>query len=113
VASDDAPTHETPGRPSPGPERITPYDRALVEWVANASVGDRIPEPWKWASSPTQSVILRLVDLRVIKAPAQGTDNGDVVREAAVAARAWLEAHPRDIDDPLRIDDGQSPAATG
>jgi hypothetical protein len=113
MGADDAPTHETPGRPSPGPERITPYDRALVEWVADASVGDKIPEPWKWASSPTQSVILRLVDLRVIKAPVHGTDNGDVVREAAVAAQAWLEAHPRDVADPLPLDETEPRPATG
>jgi hypothetical protein len=92
----DLPSYEKPGRPSPGPEDVHPHDRALVEWVATASPGDRIPEPWKWASSPTQSVILRLIDLRVIPVPPAGTDRADVVRDAGAAARAWLEAHPRD-----------------
>ena len=101
--SADRPSYEKPGRPSPGPEQVHPHDRALVEWVATASPGDRIPEPWKWASSPTQSVILRLIDLRVIPVPAAGTDRAEVVRDAAAAARAWLEAHPRD--------EGSGPAA--
>jgi hypothetical protein len=107
----DAPTHEQPGRPSPGPEHITPHDRALVQWVASASAGDRIPEPWKWASNPFQSVVLRLIDLRVIAAPPQGADRGDVVRGAALAAQAWLERHPRNLEDPLRFDDVEAPAA--
>jgi hypothetical protein len=111
VDGDDSTELDQPGRPSPGPAHITPHDRALVEWVANASVGDRIPEPWKWASQPFQSVVLRLIDLRVIAAPAQGADRGEVVREAAVAARAWLERHPRNLENPLQFDDVQSPGA--
>jgi hypothetical protein len=96
VDAEDAPEYVRNGRPSPGPARVHPHDRGLVEWVATAQPGDRIPEPWRWASSPTQSVILRLIDLRVIGAPGEGVDNAEVVRDAAVAARAWLEAHPRD-----------------
>lgn len=69
-------------------------DRALVEWVADASPGDRVPEPWRWARSPTRSVILTLVDLDVIVNPKPGTDLDVVVREASEAARAWLDAHP-------------------
>jgi hypothetical protein len=111
VEPHDAATHETTGRPSPGPEQITPHDRALVEWVAGASVGDRIPEPWKWASNPFQSVVLRLIDLRVIAAPPQGADRGDVVRDAADAARTWLAKHPRNPEHPLQFDDTESPAA--
>ncbi|HEY5198647.1 MAG TPA: hypothetical protein VIJ51_16625 [Solirubrobacteraceae bacterium] len=108
---DDSPGLEAPGRPSPGPEHITPHDRGLVEWVATAAAGDRIPEPWKWASNPFQSVVLRLIDLRVIAAPAHGADRGDVVRGAALAAQAWLERHPRNVERPLQFDDTESPAA--
>ncbi|MEA2198561.1 MAG: hypothetical protein QOJ25_2612 [Solirubrobacteraceae bacterium] len=67
-----------------------------MEWVAGASPGDRIPEPWRWAHSPTRSVILTLVDLGVIAAPTPGTDLTVVVSEASAAAREWLEAHPTD-----------------
>jgi hypothetical protein len=66
----------------------------LVQWVADASPGDRVPEPWRWARSPTQSVILTLVDLGVIAIPKPGTDLKVVVSEASTAARTWLEAHP-------------------
>jgi hypothetical protein len=111
VSADEAAGDERPGRPSPGPEHITPHDRALVEWVAGASVGDRIPEPWKWASNPFQSVVLRLIDLRVIPAPQHGADRADVVREAAVAAKAWLERHPRDPEHPLLFDDTEAKPA--
>jgi len=109
VENDDPSAQRTPGRPSPGPLLITPHDRSLVEWVASASAGDRIPEPWKWASNPFQSMILRLIDLRVIAAPPNGADRADVVRDAAVAARAWLEANPRDAENPLRIADDEAP----
>jgi hypothetical protein len=74
--------------------RVSPRDRALVEWVANATPGDKIPEPWRWASSPTRSIILTLVDLEVIPTPAPGTDLNVLVTEASAAAVAWLEAHP-------------------
>jgi len=76
-----------------GPAPVRQRDRALVEWVAAAAPGDRFPEPWRWARSPNQSVILTLVDLGVIASPAPGTELSEVVRDASVAARAWLEAH--------------------
>src|SRR5436190_18954149 len=41
-------------------------DRYLVEWVAQAKVGDPFPEPWKWASDPIESIIRSLVELGVI-----------------------------------------------
>jgi hypothetical protein len=81
---------------SPDPSHVTARDRALVEWVANASPGDRVPEPWRWARSPTRSVILTLVDLDVIEKPQLGTDMTALVGEASAAARAWLEANPAD-----------------
>jgi hypothetical protein len=110
VGGDDQPAGGPVGRPSPGPEHITPHDRSLVEWVATASVGERIPEPWKWASNPFQSVVLRLIDLRVISAPPMGADRSDVVRDASVAAQAWLERHPRNLAKPLQFDDVEAPA---
>jgi len=79
---------------NPGPPRVRARDRALVEWVADATPGDRVPEPWRWARSPTRSVILTLVDLGVIATPQPGTDLTVLVTDASAAARAWLEAHP-------------------
>ncbi|MEA2297075.1 MAG: hypothetical protein QOF77_11 [Solirubrobacteraceae bacterium] len=73
---------------------MRPRDRLLVEWVAGAAAGDRVPEPWRWARSPTQSVILTLAGLGVIQAPPPGADLARVVEEAAVSARAWLVEHP-------------------
>jgi hypothetical protein len=85
--------------------RVHPHDRGLVEWVATASPGDRIPEPWKWASNPFQSVVLRLIELKVIPIPPAGTDRAEVVRDAAIAAKAWLA---KGADEP----GGASPAAS-
>lgn len=69
-------------------------DRYLVEWVANAKVGDPFPEPWRWASDPIESIIRTLVGLGVIEKPAPDTDPAAVARDAGAAARAWLEANP-------------------
>jgi hypothetical protein len=80
--------------------RVRSRDRALVEWVAAATPGDRIPEPWRWAQHPTQSVILTLVDLDVLEPPKPGTDLTVLLREASAAARSWLEAHPAEEGSP-------------
>ncbi len=69
-------------------------DRYLVEWVAQAKVGDQFPEPWKWASDPIESIIRSLVELGVIEKPAPDADLATVAKEAGVCARAWLEANP-------------------
>ena len=69
-------------------------DRHLVEWVAQAKVGDAFPEPWKWASDPIESIIRTLVGLGVIEKPSPDIDLATVAREAGVAAKAWLEANP-------------------
>lgn len=69
-------------------------DRRLIEWVATASVGDAFPEPYSYARSPLESVILTLVSRRVMDKPAPGTDWAAIAGEASSAARAWLEAHP-------------------
>lgn len=68
----------------------------LLEWVANASPGDQIPEPWRWSHKPTWSVIISLVSLGIIKTPQPGTEMAVLAGEASAAARAWLEAHPAD-----------------
>ena len=69
-------------------------DRYLVEWVAQAKVGDQFPEPWKWASDPIDSIIRTLVGLGVIDKPAPDANLAVVAQEASVAAKAWLEANP-------------------
>jgi hypothetical protein len=69
-------------------------DRLLVEWVANAKVGDPFPEPWSNASNPRESIIRTLVQLGVIAPPAPDASMAAVAKEASVAARAWLEEHP-------------------
>ena len=78
----------------PDAREVRPRDRALIAWVAAASPGDRVPEPWRWARSPTESVLLILFELGVIERPPIDGDRAAQVREAAVAARAWLDAHP-------------------
>ncbi len=84
------------GPAEPRPRRVRARDRELIEWVAAAAPGDRVPEPWRWARSPTRSVLLILADLGVIPTPVPGADVTALVRDAAVAARAWLEANPPD-----------------
>jgi len=49
---------------------ITPRDRMLVEWVAQAKVGDPLPAP--------------------------DVDGAAVARDASAAAPVWLEQHPAD-----------------
>ncbi len=78
----------------PEVREIRPRERGLIEWVAAATPGDRVPEPWRWARSPTESVLLILFELGVIDRPPTDGDRAAAVREAAVAARAWLDAHP-------------------
>ncbi|HVF78566.1 MAG TPA: hypothetical protein VNA28_09730 [Solirubrobacteraceae bacterium] len=74
--------------------RVPLRDRLLVEWVANAKVGDPFPEPWSNAMNPRESIIRTLVMLRVIPLPAPDANMAAVAQEASVAARAWLEQHP-------------------
>jgi hypothetical protein len=85
-----------PAGAKPEPRGVKPRERELIEWVAAATPGDRVPEPWRWARSPTQSVLLILFELGVIERPAPDADPGALVREAAAAARTWLDEHPPD-----------------
>lgn len=76
------------------PGEISMSDRRLIEWVAKASVGDPFPEPFSYARSPLESVILTLVGRGVIEKPAPGTDWATVAAEASASAREWLVEHP-------------------
>jgi len=82
------------GRPRSSGDIVSLGDRMLVEWVAQASVGDDFPEPFRWSSNPLQSVILTLTGLGVMQRPAPGTEWSAVAQEASAAARAWLAEHP-------------------
>jgi hypothetical protein len=76
------------------PFRLSIRDRALVEWVAQASVGDQFPEPWSYASQPLVSMIRTLQIIGVIEKPDPDTPLAQVAREASAAAKVWLDEHP-------------------
>jgi hypothetical protein len=79
---------------------VTPRDRMLVEWVAQAKVGDPLPAPWSYASRPLESVVRTLAMLGVIEGPAPGADWASIARSASAAAQVWLEQHPAGAADP-------------
>src|SRR4051812_2443037 len=81
---------------------VTPRDRMLVEWVAEAKVGDALPAPWSYASRPLESVVRTLAMLGVIERPAPGEDWASIARGASAAAQVWLEQHPADAGAPPR-----------
>lgn len=74
--------------------RVSAKDRQLVEWVANAAVGDTIPAPWCYASRPLESIVRTLATLNVIERAPQGSDWAALARTAGPHARAWLERNP-------------------
>ena len=76
------------------PPRLGLRERLLIEWVAQASVGDPFPEPWRHARDPPESIIRTLVELGVMARPAPDTRPDEIARGARDAARAWLEEHP-------------------
>jgi hypothetical protein len=76
------------------PGRVRPAERRLVEWVAQASVGDPFPEPWCDAHDPLESILRTLVQLGVIERPAPDAAPASVAREASARARLWLERNP-------------------
>ena len=49
--------------------RVTPRDRLLVEWVAQAKVGDELPPPWSYSRTPLYSVVRTLMLIGVIGKP--------------------------------------------
>ena len=75
-------------------------DRLLVEWVAQAKVGDPLPPPWSDSKSPLQSVVRTLTMLGIIDRPDPETPLAAVARDASAAARAWQEAHPPGPEQP-------------
>jgi len=77
---------------------VTPRDRMLVEWVAQAKVGDALPPPWSYARSPLESVVRTLATLGVIERPGPDASWAAVARDASVAAQAWLDEHPAESD---------------
>ena len=79
-----------------GPVAISVRDRILVEWVAQAKVGDALPARYGYASSPLESVIRNLAILGVIKRPQRDQTWASLAVEASAAAQAWLERHPAD-----------------
>jgi len=83
-----------------GELRVTANERRLVEWVAQAKVGDPLPHPWMQAYSPLQSVIRTLVDLGVITHPGRDADLAAVASKASDAARTWLAEHPPPTANP-------------
>ncbi len=75
---------------------VTPRDRMLVEWVAQAKVGDALPAPWSYASRPLESVVRTLAILGVVERPGPDADWASIARGASASARAWLDQHPAD-----------------
>lgn len=80
--------------------RVTARERMLVEWVAEAKVGDELPPPWSYSRTPLYSVVRTLMLIGVIGKPDPETPLATVAREASAAARAWLEANPSDPPAP-------------
>jgi hypothetical protein len=77
-----------------GQLEVSGTQRRLVEWVAQAKVGDPLPQPWSEAYSPLESIIRTLAQLGVIARPSPDADLATIARDASVAARAWLDEHP-------------------
>jgi hypothetical protein len=82
------------GSSSAGPPTISVRDRLLVEWVAQAKVGDPLPPPWSDSRRPLHSVVRTLIMLGVIDRPEPDASLASIARDASAAARDWLEAHP-------------------
>ena len=88
------------GSSSEGPAPISVRDRLLIEWVAQAKVGDPLPPPWSDSRSPLQAVVRTLILLGVIDRPEPDTSLATIARDASAAARAWLEANPAGPQQP-------------
>jgi len=77
---------------------VSPRDRMLVEWVAQAKVGDALPPPWSYSRSPLESVVRTLAMLGVIERPEPDASWAAIARDASAAAQVWLEQYPADGD---------------
>jgi len=82
------------GSSTEGPATISVRDRLLVEWVAQAKVGDPLPPPWSDSRTPLQSVVRTLIMLGVIDTPDRDASLASIARDASAAARVWLQDHP-------------------
>ena len=82
------------GSSSDGPATISVRDRLLVEWVAQAKVGDPLPPPWSDSRTPLQSVVRTLIMLGVIDTPDRDASLASIARDASAAARVWLQDNP-------------------
>lgn len=76
------------------PSQVSLKDRYLVEWVAQASVGDQMPAPWCHARSPLESIVRTLATIGVIDRAPPGSDWAAIARGAGPLAREWLERNP-------------------
>lgn len=91
MADDAQPSLKPRHMPAP---RVSSNERRLVEWVAQASVGDAIPAPWSSASRPLESIVRTLAQLGVLDRSPQGSDWAAIARGAGPKAREWLEQNP-------------------
>jgi hypothetical protein len=94
VADEEQPTPNAPHGYVDGPPPVSLRDRLLVEWVAQAKVGDPLPPPWSQSRSPLQAIIRTLILLGVVERPDPDASLATIARDASAAARSWLEAHP-------------------
>jgi hypothetical protein len=93
MSSSQAPD-DNPYKAPASSRQVRPAERALIEWVATASFGDEIPEPWGYAMSPHESVLRTLVACEVIALPAPGFDAEAIVYGSGAEAKAWLRDNP-------------------
>jgi hypothetical protein len=82
------------GSSTEGPATLSVRDRLLVEWVAQAKVGDPLPPPWSDSRTPLRSVVRTLIMLGVIDTPDADASLASIARDASAAARVWLQDHP-------------------
>jgi hypothetical protein len=76
-------------------------DREVIEWAANAQVGDKLPDefcnvlgPMTDFSRGMDRMVRRLVEAGVMPEPAIGVSRSAVALQATAASREWLATHP-------------------
>lgn len=91
---DPNPIPEGSSEPAEDRPPISLRDRLLVEWVAQAKVGDPLPEPWSYSRTPLASVVRTLIMLGVIERPEPDASLASIAQDASVAACRWLQDNP-------------------
>ena len=91
---DPNPIPDGSSTPADEPRPISLRDRLLVEWVAQAKVGDPLPEPWSYSRTPLASVVRTLIMLGVVERPDPDASLASIARDASAAACEWLEHNP-------------------